>query len=318
MTAMNNYLFRAAGGVGGTVSFHFKWLIASTVYLVVTLQTTIGGQFTITSPESLAQSLLRGSVAERNQAAKALALMMPTWTATASMRLVPCTEFTAVRTSAASLRLGNPGQVILEVTADPCDLEYLVLLERQKPSSWRHLGTIPLSIHYGHTPEVTLQELIKPKEQEIVVRHLLTDWGTGFWQEDMVVLKLIGARLMPIFDEVETLRFEVPVNGNVGIANTEQEENSEFVIVDAKAGAPSPKQITQRQIIRDHGTQIVRGFVFYWSPELHKYRKFAVSSDSKRLWPRRPAGEKGGDRREHHGPEASGYFFRVESDSRAR
>jgi hypothetical protein len=132
----------------------------------------------ILSPEQIKTTLLRGTNVKQAALARELRLVIPKWTRWGATKDLTCTEIDAVDTNYVILQRPGPQAVIL-IRSGWCQYTFLVILERAKGGTWRHLQTIPLWAK-DREPKITFESLVSPDTKEIVARDAETDYGTGY------------------------------------------------------------------------------------------------------------------------------------------
>ncbi len=233
------------------------------------------------SPERIRESLTEGSEKQRKGLVESLRLFLPPGARTGGQQL-PCMEYKSTPGRGATVDLHQvvlkaPGpQTVIVARPQDCEYQFLVVMEQIAPGQWAHRGTVPIFAKHWE-PEISFRQLVSAGESEIVVRNRPTDIGTGMLQRNMTIFKLLDGSLRVILDEVEKQTFAIPTTRNGQPANTAQTQESEFWLIDSEPGEQSIKDIVEKQVIRDHETQLVRWRLFLWRPELEVFQ--AVGTD---------------------------------------
>ncbi len=225
------------------------------------------------SPERIRETLLNGNESQRRELAKKLRLTYPWWGRGDPGTGEPFTDFESIKvTHVRLLPRGHQAAIVAKATqsSEHC---FLIIVTRPEAGLWTYVDTLPLWSKHSE-PNIYFKSLIEPGIDEIVVRDLTVDSGTGIYQTNMRIFRLDRGRLEIVFDEPERVTFWVPTgNGTSPSYNTEQAEDNQFSFVDVEQGEPSAsvKQVLEKRVIRDHKTTIVEWWVYFWSPEIGRF-----------------------------------------------
>ena len=223
------------------------------------------------TPDSIARSLQNGSDEQRKAIAGELHLVVPPeWREGTPPELL-CAEKSTAKVSYVQLLSPGPKQAVLEVNAPICQTAFLVVLSEAGKSGWTHVATMPLSADRGFVPQIEFQELVERGTYEIVVRHLLTDYGTGIFQRNFRILKLFDCGLRSVMDAVEEMRFSIPIGPKGQEENSDQGETSEFTVVASEPRASALKQILRKQTIHRQKVKIERAWNFVWDATIKAF-----------------------------------------------
>jgi hypothetical protein len=233
----------------------------------------------VPSPERIIRILRQGSLAEKRELAGALQLMEPPeWLWGDGENF--CTSFESVKLNYVVLEKPGPQAVIHVVPTICYGTEFVVVLQREAENEWKLVRTIPLDTQIW-TARISFPALVQPDEREIMIHDYTAERGTGMWQKDLVIWKLLQDRLEVVFDEVESLSFYVATGRmEEETGNTEQSQESVFTIEPADLGQSGYKDIIEKQTVKDHKTTIVRWKGFAWRPSLQRFQGNPTYRDS--------------------------------------
>lgn len=218
--------------------------------------------------------LLSGSDEDRLRLSAQLALKIPKWTRVGAIKDIPCTIFDSVRSENADFSNTLHG-VLLDAYSSVCQYTFLVVLERLPDGGWRHVDTVPLWSR-DHEPKVSLESLVEEGTKEIVVDGFLTDSGTGIYQTNYAIFKLLQGKLRTVLNE--------PLHVNYSVAAVEksksQSQDSSFRIVPV-AGKNGPSTsfqcILEEQVLKSGTFSMTRRWIYIWIPEMQIFE--AVQSE---------------------------------------
>ena len=206
------------------------------------------GQLATASPEQAAQTLAACKDNECSQFTKLVGLDFP---------LDSECQINSVRSP---LEQGST-EAILEVG---CHNSFaLILLRQQARDRWVSINSISLidGEHSGNL-ETTLVNLSSAETKDIVVQHVVTGYGTGFLDENFLVLKVVDGRLHTVLDTMQRfVRADWPAPHLV-------EGKSAFKLEPPSQGEPG--DICEDETITSHGNPTVslRQRYFYWNKNL--------------------------------------------------
>jgi hypothetical protein len=228
-------------------------------------------ELTAFSPDEIVRGLRSGTDTDKKHLAELLDIKVPRWTRVGATEDILCLVYQSVGVDYVVLQKPGP-QAVLQIDASgSCWHTYLVVLEKIEGGSWMHVQTLPL-FGKNRKLEFTFPSLINAHEHEIVAKKYAVDSGTGIFQTNMIIIKLVGNRLEVVFNEPEIVVFAIPTTRGEEPASTDQEQESEFSFVPGGEDSTSLKQILEKQVIRDHDTTIVRWRIFHWAPELRRFQ----------------------------------------------
>ena len=264
-----------------TILNHFKTKIAVTFWVMgfcgVTSICAQSGQRPNTvldfSPDHIRSILVDKSgtkEAEQQGYARHLQLFVPGKGVDRLDSRILCPDIKRVKVSEAVLM--TPGHhAVLEIDSPSCQYVFLVVLKHNE-SQWSYIDTMPLWSK-DIQPETSLESLVDNSTQEIVVRGVEVDYGTGIFVKNFMILKLFPEGLRVVMDEPKDVSFEIPSKGRVG-ANARQRQKSQFKIVRSDEGSAAIRSILEEQTISDHNVKVVRWWLYTWSPEVKKFRAY--------------------------------------------
>jgi len=240
--------------------------------LLLTSPDTIQKPAQLPSPEQIAHVLQNSGNGQKQELIRELKLVIPKWSFVKATADHVCTSIDEVKLDLVTLQ--HPGtQAVLQVSG--CRYVFLVVLRYSSKGGWNHVATVPLDDQYGQSKRISFPELISVGNHEIVAHRVSTLRGTGMWQYNMSIFKLFDDRLELIFDEPEEVNYSVPDLADRRTQNTQQRQESVFAIRDLAQDYMGPralKYVVERQVIRDHDSEIVRGFSFTWDPSVRRFR----------------------------------------------
>jgi hypothetical protein len=255
----------------GRIFFQTCLLIGGLLCLLYPFVKASQGSDINQTPEQIKSSLLNEDYtheANLPNLVKALNLVIPKEAINGAITDVACNEFDYVELNRVGL-LRPVLQAVLIASSASCGYTYLVVLEQTNPNGWRLVRTIPFWSKYNR-PRISFESLISQDEKEIIVQNYETYAGTGIFQKHMTIWKLFQDGLRVVLDEPTIVTFSIPIKGG---RNTDQEESSEFNFVMDPEVTEGLKQIIQKQMIRDHKTQITRWWLYLYEAELGRFRK---------------------------------------------
>ena len=249
-------------------------------------------EFQTHEPDAVAGTLRSSNPTQRSQLATELDIMAPNFSNPAAKSNAPCVSFDRVDEHQVRLRADADNAVIV-ADSEECDSTYLIVLEKEKKSEWRHLQTVRLPSHV-QPPEVSFAELVQPGISEVVVHRETTRDSGSAQQENFVVLKLLHNRLVPVLDTVERYDLVMPNVPANDADNVEQTQQSTFTVVrgDVKVGPGT--RILEKEVLKENKTSLTLYRYWSWDPGLERFRSTAYdgSKDEQTVPPKKPAAAK--------------------------
>lgn len=263
--------------LGSVILASFARAVVSGICVTLALSAASPGRGgALPSPQEVRHHLMEGNKEQKRGLSERLGLSLPRGARWGNPE-ISCQEFTSVEIHRVVLESPGPQFVLLARSSD-CEFQFLMVFQERHQGEWVHVATVPfLAIRWE--PEILFLELIRSGESEVIIRNRPTDTGTGMLQRNVTILKLIDGRLRVILDEVERQVFAIPTTRNGESANTEQSQDSEFWLVESEPWETSIRQIVEKQLIRDHRTQIVRWRLFIWKPELQVFEPIGTDGN---------------------------------------
>jgi hypothetical protein len=164
-------------------------------------------------------------------------------------------------------------RLILVDEGEVCQTMYLVPMI-DEGGGWTTLQAIPLSTQY-EPPKITFESLVGEGEQEIILRHLWVDHGTGIQQTNLTIYKLIDGAMRIIFDQPEHLHFSTRLNPDHPYTYDEDQESTfKFVKNDSDAAAPTAIEETRVETVGKRKLTVYREYS--WEPEIQAYQMFGA------------------------------------------
>jgi hypothetical protein len=144
-----------------------------------------------------------------------------------------------------------------------CGYSFLVItLVQEKSGKWRYQDSMPLSAVYD-TLTVTLQPIVNPPVQEVVVHGHVPAHGTGIYQADFVILKVIDGHIRAVLDEIEQSHLDPPN----GTAQPAVMQESTFNVRPKTSGDSA--SVIETQTLTVSGKSTVSEREFDWDDNLH-------------------------------------------------
>jgi len=227
----------------------------------------------IHSISELQSRLLSGNEDDRSQLSEQLRLMIPKWTRVGATKDVPCTVFDSVRPYDANFSSTIQG-VLLEVYSSTCQYTFLTVLQHLPSGDWRYIDTQPFWSQ-DHEPKVNLESLVEEGTKEIVVDGYLVDKGTGIYQTNYAVLKLLQDKLRVVLDEPLRVTYAV-----APATSEKQSQESSFRITRMEANnkpSTSFRCILEEQVLKNGKFGMTRRWLHIWIPEKQIFE--AILSD---------------------------------------
>jgi hypothetical protein len=228
----------------------------------------------IHSVTELQSRLLSGSDEDRLRLSAKLGLRIPKWTRVGATEDIPCTIFDSVRSENADFSKTLHG-VLLDVYSSVCQYTFLAVLERLPNGGWRHVDTVPFWSR-DHEPKVSLESLVEEGTKEIVVDGFLTDSGTGIYQTNYAIFKLLQGKLRAVLNEPLRVNYAVAA----GEKSKRQSQDSSFRIIPV-AGKNGPNTsfqcIFEEEVLKSGAFSMTRRWIYIWIPEMQIFQ--AVQSE---------------------------------------
>lgn len=219
--------------------------IAFLGFALAAIPAPVGAQraLTFSAPSQLVETLRNGAGSQRKQLDRELG-----W------RFMPHQTCTA-KTWRAQLERGEMGTV-MRVNCDAG--EVLAVLGRMRGGRWQYEGSAGLWDPGGGKLKVELIALVDPPVEEIVVHNNQVENGTGVWQGDLMVFKVIGHRLRKVLDTVEYSHLK---QWTKPFHEVDQQSTFKFIL----ASKDQPAEVDEVQTITTDTAKVVLERSFQWS-----------------------------------------------------
>jgi hypothetical protein len=227
-------------------------------------------QILISDPELIKHALEDNSKNEEDFA-RQLHVGVDTNTRVWLKKNIPCDDFDTV--SVDYVRLSKNGQqaVINAIANTACQQEYLIIFDKVG-NSWRFLTTLLIPLKYN-IPKLSYKSLVDANENEIVITGFEADTGSGIYQSNLLIWKLVDTELKLIFDEPLKIHFALPGDGKF-----DQKELSKFSFV--KSRESGNYAILQEQVISTYKSSIARWRIYYWNAPFARFVAYSYSPKS--------------------------------------
>jgi hypothetical protein len=140
----------------------------------------------------------------------------------------------------------------------------LIVLVRNKNGTWQYSDSMPLSAAYNFLT-VTFQSIVNPPVQEIVVHKHVPLHGSGIYQANFLILKVIDGRLRVVLDTIEESNLTQDWTGGPLLM-----QRSAFEVIPKTGDKSAYVRETQTFVIGDRSAQWERAF--YWDDDLHTFQ----------------------------------------------
>lgn len=221
---------------------------------------------TVLSPETIKKTFLTGTDQAKEELSEELNLRGGQESGT-------CVWFQSPQVYYPALQSSHDWAVVV-LRSEQCWWDFLVIL-RHTSKQWQLVSTYPIFGKSGHSP-VSFPSLLKQGEQEIMIQRDNLVSGSGEWQYDTVIFRLVNGRPEVIFDETQELNFSIPAE----TGNTEESEKGTFFLIPSNDSAIAISDILEEQEIVRHKHRVVRWRIFTWWPEISRFRSQAIDEAS--------------------------------------
>lgn len=137
----------------------------------------------------------------------------------------------------------------------------LLLLSRKSRGRWQYADSIPFPFGNHDLIAVALQKLIDPNDDDIVIHGDTVAFGTGIYQADFLVLRVLNRKLRVVLDTVEKGSVYPPLGHGTAV-----QQQSSFSITPTTGRDPG--SITERMDLNVGGKKVTVERDFYWQKDL--------------------------------------------------
>jgi hypothetical protein len=183
-----------------------------------------------------------------------------------------CSNFSNIRSEQLWQR---PEKQLMAIRVDSDCLIWFLIVFESKGAGWRYVGTIPLWMQFA-TPKYYAAALMCDGTPGIVINDLNINEGTGFWQQNMQIFTVIEGKLRVVFNEPETIRFNIPFKPDCCPYTYRVQQRSKFKLNPPKSdNEPASIDETRHEVVNGHTVTLLK--VYTWSRALQTFNSYATA-----------------------------------------